>query len=791
MYGCTKKQSGRKALKGKLKNLQSSFCRKYQGKRGNVVAACGRGATESMQLMSGEGVRFRSGIDQALGLDSKKRALEKKEAASEEKRREAAAKVAQEKQRKEAAEKASREEKQRKEAAEKVAREEKEQKEAAEKAAREEKQRKEAAAREEKQRKEAAEKAAREEKQRKEAAEKAAREEKQRKEAAEKAARDEKQRKEAAEKAAREEKQRKEAAEKAAREEKQRKEAAEKASREEKQRKEAAKMAKQRKEAAEKARLEKEAAEDGAGSSCSATGECPAEAEEPFTCSSLSFCDSCYFDSNDQHCTWCIGQSKCVATSEVALGMTQCDGQLLENMDRGLCAAKHVPVKFHYGDDTPDAKFDVSINHPATGSVFYGDKTFIKVSITSRGGSAVVGDEKMCLNLTSASSASSGCFLISELGADNMPTLTFGDRGVYALWTWVENGKGEKLSPRASSYFDAAPRLWKQLDVVRGAIATSGPDFASFKQIADSTPAIAQMGSILRGMASGELKKLFSAHAVLGASLSENIHAVPKKIHQVWMQGAGDLERLEKEDDGIKKHFLRWTKTWKYAHPTWEYKLWDERSISDLVHSDPLLKWAAPTYDSYDHFIKKVDFARYLLLFRFGGVALDVDFECLGPLDEILKGSTVIVAEEEPKKLDENGNARMLTIAGQSLAWSSNNAFMASSAMHPFWLLTACEAMRRNGIDSHMHVLKSTGPVLLTQVVDLYHSMYGSDSVKVLDRMLFFPLSIEGKAWNERHRCIVEDNCQETFKDSLAIHHFSQSWLADYETTVFFKATSA
>ena len=127
---------------------------------------------------------------------------------------------------------------------------------------------------------------------------------------------------------------------------------------------------------------------------------------------------------------------------------------------------------------------------------------------------------------------------------------------------------------------------------------------------------------------------------------------------------------------------------------------------------------------------------------------------------------------------------RKLTIAGQELLWSANNAFAASTKMHP-WLLVICEAMRRNDMDPRMHVLKSTGPVLLTQVIDLYRELYGSSSVTVLERSYLFPIDIKGSAWSDRHNCIQSGNCREQYPEAYGIHHFSQSWLEDYEKTYF------
>ena len=434
-----------------------------------------------------------------------------------------------------------------------------------------------------------------------------------------------------------------------------------------------------------------------------------------------------------------------------------------------------------------DELFDVTIEFPIDGHAIFDTFVQMKCAIRARDGTVVSGEEHFCVHLTDGETNSENCLLIK--GMSQFPRLDFPQSGAYTVISWIEDKDKNVLSPKSSSYFDVVPQEWQAFDIFRGLFSSKPLAIKRGEQLVSSIPAFAKLSQILKSMPMSSLREMVSHHAVSGVTFSPTKSRIPKIIHQVWMQGKDDLARLEEEGQGTQKHFMSWTKTWRNQHPTWEYMLWDENSLTKLIHEDPLLSWAAPVYDSYDHFIKKVDFGRYLLLYRFGGVALDIDFECIAPLDSLLASKTLVAVEEEPYETNDAGEKRKLTIAGQELLWSANNAFAASTKMHPFWLLVICEAMRRNDMDPRMHVLKSTGPVLLTQVIDLYRELYGSSSVTVLERSYLFPIDIKGSAWSDRHNCIQSGNCREQYPEAYGIHHFSQSWLEDYEKNVFFDKT--
>ncbi|MBA3752502.1 hypothetical protein H0X06_07015 [Candidatus Dependentiae bacterium] len=91
---------------------------------------------------------------------------------------------------------------------------------------------------------------------------------------------------------------------------------------------------------------------------------------------------------------------------------------------------------------------------------------------------------------------------------------------------------------------------------------------------------------------------------------------IPKTIHQIWVGPHRPPAIFEESQKSIKKH-----------HPDWEYKLWTDADIPSLQ------LYNQHFYDLSDNYGEKADILRYELLYRYGGVYIDVDFICMKPLD--------------------------------------------------------------------------------------------------------------------------------------------------------------
>jgi mannosyltransferase OCH1-like enzyme len=96
---------------------------------------------------------------------------------------------------------------------------------------------------------------------------------------------------------------------------------------------------------------------------------------------------------------------------------------------------------------------------------------------------------------------------------------------------------------------------------------------------------------------------------------------IPKIIHQTWKNG------------NLPPDFKIWSSTWRKINPDFQYKFYTDRDIERFV------------YKNYPHYIdlfeslitiEKIDMFRYLVLYHYGGVYVDMDCECLKPIDGLL-----------------------------------------------------------------------------------------------------------------------------------------------------------
>ena len=93
---------------------------------------------------------------------------------------------------------------------------------------------------------------------------------------------------------------------------------------------------------------------------------------------------------------------------------------------------------------------------------------------------------------------------------------------------------------------------------------------------------------------------------------------IPRKIHQIWL-GPKPIPKLYKE----------YAKTWQSLHPDWEYKLWQEE---DIVSWDFASKDLFNQASSYQ---EKADILRYEILYKYGGLYVDMDYKAFKKFDEL------------------------------------------------------------------------------------------------------------------------------------------------------------
>ena len=136
-------------------------------------------------------------------------------------------------------------------------------------------------------------------------------------------------------------------------------------------------------------------------------------------------------------------------------------------------------------------------------------------------------------------------------------------------------------------------------------------------------------------------------------------------------------------------------KSWLEKFPGWEYKMWTDEDLDDFIktkHPEFL-----DTYLGYPKNINRIDAARYYILFDYGGIYADMDFQCLKNFEDQIPSDKVSIA---PTSVDSH--------------YGVQNALMVSPKGHPFWKKVH-EALEK--CKSNQGVGETTGPHMLTTTV--------------------------------------------------------------------------
>lgn len=227
---------------------------------------------------------------------------------------------------------------------------------------------------------------------------------------------------------------------------------------------------------------------------------------------------------------------------------------------------------------------------------------------------------------------------------------------------------------------------------------------------------------------------------------------IPKIIHQIYEDPAGPPDYLKEV-----------AKSWKEVNPKWEYRFWNKKEMDDFLemHFPEFI----PTYKAYQFNVQRWDAIRYLILYKYGGLYVDMDYECIEPMDILLSGSACCMGMEptiSPVRYDKN------LIVG--------NAFMASVPEHRYFKLMIEDMMKTGNKELSSHtasqIIETTGPFLTTRVYEKYDN---KEEITLLSADLVAPLTGEEvkKMLNGKETPEITQKVERAF----AIHYFLGSWL--------------
>lgn len=223
---------------------------------------------------------------------------------------------------------------------------------------------------------------------------------------------------------------------------------------------------------------------------------------------------------------------------------------------------------------------------------------------------------------------------------------------------------------------------------------------------------------------------------------------IPQIIHQTW------------KNESLPENFKRMSNSWKERHRDWKYIFWTDEMNRNFIKDN--FSYFLPIFDGYESNIQRVDAVRYFILYKYGGVFIDLDFECLANINPLL-GNSMCIFGKEPLEHCNIHNKDIII----------SNAFMGTREKAPFFFALCKELENIDHYISHPNnkILESTGPFMLSRAYKKYDK---KEEITLLESEIIYPLTkTELDEWNIEPQDLV---IKQKLKKAYGIHHYAGTW---------------
>ena len=179
---------------------------------------------------------------------------------------------------------------------------------------------------------------------------------------------------------------------------------------------------------------------------------------------------------------------------------------------------------------------------------------------------------------------------------------------------------------------------------------------------------------------------------------------MPKNIHLVWLGSP------------FPEKYKRLKQTWATHHPDWNIKVWDDNDAENFGLINKKI------FDSIDNPGAKSDIFRYEILYRYGGLYVDTDFECFSSFDDLLYLDFFAGG---------GWNAWPVVFNGL-LACAEGNDYL-------FDIINAIKLTQISNRDSIIDILELTGCNFITDIY-IRHLKETTDKIVVFPNRFFYPI---------------------------------------------------
>ncbi len=247
----------------------------------------------------------------------------------------------------------------------------------------------------------------------------------------------------------------------------------------------------------------------------------------------------------------------------------------------------------------------------------------------------------------------------------------------------------------------------------------------------------------LRGQLLTFYRSLYERNKV--TEYTEAKYRIPRIIHQIWIGSP------------LPQEYKAWQKTWK-QWPGWEYKLWTDKDVEKFNFANRDLYDDAKTYG------QRADILRMEILNQFGGLYVDMDFECIKP--------------EVFAVLNKHYDFYVGLHPMDSTLVGPNNAIIGAVPGHPI-LKAYIKGLRSRWKTPttllHQEVVLKTGPGFLGSLFLKHANKEGYKDI-AFPATFFYPLGCYQQS--RAFRKLTEDEIKQKVcrQESAAIHWWETGW---------------
>jgi|LauGreDrversion4_1035100.scaffolds.fasta_scaffold14530_4 mannosyltransferase OCH1-like enzyme len=195
---------------------------------------------------------------------------------------------------------------------------------------------------------------------------------------------------------------------------------------------------------------------------------------------------------------------------------------------------------------------------------------------------------------------------------------------------------------------------------------------------------------------------------------------IPKQIYQSWYTTTLHPS-VEKKINDMKN-----------INPGYNHKIYTDAEIDSFINEN-FQGEIADCYNKLNIIVAKVDFWRYLILYKYGGIYLDMDSSINKPLDELIKDSDDAIITVEKNK-------------DMFVQWA-----LMFNKEHPILKKTIeliVENIKFNKYPNNIH--KTTGPSVFSDAINIIHNAYNGR--KVRHNLIHNNFDMTFKCYNRSYR---------------------------------------